>query len=276
MIVLLAVFGIVSVIVAWTLARSIRLAVEEASPSPTLAPAGGSPMPVTPSPRHTRSPAASPSAPDMPGGVVVLTAKGAQLRSANGRVSGWDAEQGCTSLIPDHWEGMCNVEEMAGSPTAWIWESQPVEHDSPILLHRVRVLTYSDELNGWVEQLRADDLDEPPWMSVRVVARDLTGDGKPELVVGYHYAGSGQDLGTDIVVNSTGVPRALHLDDAVHGSVVFQGRNLIQYRADPAPADANCCPSAFARTRIQWDGEDFAELPYAKAVPPGQVPASDL
>lgn len=234
MIVLLGVFGVISVVVAWGLAQSLRLTVEDASPSP---------------------------ASDLP----AISDKGAQLRPADGEVVPADA--GCEALIT--WdEGDCGVE----ADLVWVSErrlASTLETDE----HRVRVFTLND--GGWVERLRADDLDEPRWMDVRVAARDLTGDGESELLVSYRYFGSGQDLGTDVVYADDGVPTVAHLDDAVRGSVVLQDGDVIQYRAKPAPGDANCCPSVFERRTIAWQDGAFRVVS-TDTVEPGQVPASDL
>jgi hypothetical protein len=164
---------------------------------------------------------------------------------------------------------------MTGSRTVWVVETKPLPGLAAPATS-VRVLTPSTELDGWVEQLRASDPEGMRIAAIRVVPRDLRGDGKPELVVGYRYQGSGGDLGTDVVVNDDGVPWvAAHPDDAVHGSVVFRGRDLIQYMADPAPADSNCCPSRFKRRVIRYSDGGFRVVQVA-VVPPAEVPASAL
>lgn len=277
MVAFLGIFGVMAVLGGYLGGKMLQRAVEERSPSPTATVTSG----AEPSDVPTDEPAQTPVSPSPWGEgftdqvYAVITPKGAVLRPSNGRVSANDPENGCERLIRPGWEGECWVGDMAGSTTAWVVETKPLP-GLAVPATSVRVLTLSTELNGWVEQLHASDPDGASLAAIRVVERDLTGDGKPELVVGYRYQGSGGDLGTDVVVNDDGVPVvAAHPDDAVHGSVVFRGRDLIQYMADPGPGDSNCCPSKFKRRTIAYEDGEFRVV-QVSVVGPGEVPASAL
>ena len=164
---------------------------------------------------------------------------------------------------------------MAGGRTIWVTESKPVPGLASAA-NFAHVFTFSPDLNGWVEQLRASDPQARLWTSIRVVAVDLTGDGKPELVFGFHYLGSGSDLGLDIVANDDGVPVvAAHPDAAVHGSVVIAGGRVVQYQAQFPAGAPNCCPPFFLRRTIEYRDGAFLVTSVVK-VKPDQVPASTL
>jgi hypothetical protein len=251
---LIVVFLVTASLAGFLAARLLQQAVEEASGS--------------------ASTSASPSGGHVPTRGAI-TPNGAVLRPANGEFSPLGPSTACASLFHPGWKGACGVEQMAGSWTAWVSESR-AQPDLATAAHQLRILTYDEGRSGWVEQLHATDIGKPPWVGLTVVPRDLTGDGKPELVVGYRYSGSGGDLGIDIVANDDGVPVVeAHPDDAVHGSAVFQGRNLIQYLAHFALGEANCCPSTFTRRTIAYLDRDFRVVD-VREVAPSEVPPSEL
>jgi len=272
------IFGVLAVGGGFLAGRLLQGAVERSSSSsvsvgpvatPSDAEASASSPTVEARPEETPNEAAPPSA------GTLITPEGAQLRSAAGDVYGIDPGKGCKSLIRAGYSGTCGIADMKGSQTAWVVEADPVEGWASAA-QSLRILTFSNELNGWVEQLRARDPQARKWTGIRVVARDLTGDGKPELVVGYHYLGSGGDLGIDIVANTDGVPIvAAHPDDAIHGAAVFRGATVEQYMAQYPNHEANCCPPYFLKRDIRFVDGAYRVTSTAH-VSPSEVPASQL
>jgi len=182
---------------------------------------------------------------------------------------------GCEKLIRPGYSGDCGVATMAGGRTMWVLESKTVA-GSAGAANFAHVYTFSLDLGGWVEQLRASDPQARLWSSIRVAAADLTGDGKPELLFAFHFLGSGSDLGLDIVVNADGVPVvAAHPDDAVHGSVVLSDGRIDQYLAQFPNGAPNCCPPFFLRRTIEYVDGSFRVTSVGK-VKPDQVPPSGL
>jgi hypothetical protein len=253
--------------------RLLQAAVERSSPTPSVPtdPGEASTEPSTPAESPAESPSTVAAVPDG----RVITPKGAQLRESTGDMYEMSPETGCESLLQPGYAGECGVEDMAGGQTAWVVEGKPVQ-GLATAAHSLRVLTFSNELGGWVEQLRARDPQARKWASIRVVPRDLTGDGKPELVVGYHFLGSGGDLGIDIVENDDGVPVvAAHPDDAIQGSVVFRGRSFDQYMAQYPNREPNCCPPYFLRRTIRYvDGSWIVVA--TERVDPVEIPPSQV
>jgi len=228
---------------------------------------------TTPS-SHSPRPHRSPSPSQVPSGPVV-TAEGQVLRPGPHPVVAGAESVGCKTLIRPGYSGDCGAAATVGGRTIWVTETKPVPGLASAA-NFAHVYTFSPDLNGWVEQLRANDPQARLWTNIRVAATDLTGDGDPELVFAFHYLGSGSDLGLDIVVNDDGVPVvAAHPDDAVHGSVVLRDGKIDQYQAQ-FPGDApNCCPPFFLRRTIEYREGAFRVTSVGK-VDPDQVPASSL
>lgn len=264
------IFGVLAIGGGFLAGRLLQAAAERSSPTPSgSVPAGESPS-ETPTPFESPSKIAPP-----PPEESIITPKGAQLRKATGEVFGMNPESGCESLIRSGYTGDCGVEDMSGGQTAWVIETKPMP-GLATAAQSLRVLTFSNELGAWVEQLRARDPQARKWASIRVVSRDLNGDRKPELVVGYHYLGSGSDLGIDIVENDDGVPVvAAHPDDAIQGSVVFRGRSLDQYMAQYPNHEPNCCPPYFLRRNIRFVEGSWLVVD-TQRVDPVEIPPSQV
>ena len=240
------------------------------SPSSSLASSNSSASP----PGHTPRPHGSPS-PSSASSGTVITAKGQILRPGPHPVAAGGESVGCEELIRPGYSGDCGVAAMAGGRTIWVLESRPVS-GAASAANFAHVYTFSPDLDGWVEQLRAGDPQARMWSSTGVDAADLTGDGKPELLFAFHFLGSGSDLGLDIVVNADGVPVvAAHPNDAVHGSVVLSDGRIEQYLAQFPNGAPNCCPPFFLRRTIEYVDGSFRVMSVGK-VKPDQVPASGL
>ena len=272
------IFGVLAVGGGFLAGRLLQGAVERtsspsASVAPVTTPSGTERSPSRQSVEPTSEVTPNETAPPSAG--TPITPAGAQLRSAAGDVYAMDPAKGCKAFIRTGYSGTCGIADMRGSQTAWVVETRPVDGWASAA-QSLRILTFSNELNGWVEQLRARDPHARKWTGIRVVTRDLTGDGKPELVVGYRYLGSGGDLGIDIVENTDGVPIvAAHPNDAIHGAVVFRGSTIEQYMAQYPNHEANCCPPYFLKRTIRFLDGAYRVTATAQ-VSPSEVPASQL
>jgi hypothetical protein len=217
----------------------------------------------------------SPSSPTPSAIAIAITAKGRILRPGPHPVVAGGEFGGCEKLIRPGYSGDCGVAAMAGGRTIWVSEAKPVV-GSAGAANFAYVYTYSPDLGGWVEQLRASDPQARLWSSIDVAAVDLTGDGKPELVFAFHFLGSGSDLGLDIVINADGVPVVVaHPDDAVQGSVVLSDGRITQYLARFPGGAPNCCPPFFLRRTIEYLDGAFRVTAVAK-VEPDQVAVSSF
>jgi len=221
-----------------------------------------------PRPHRSPLPSAAPS-------VTEVTAKGQILRPGPHPVVAGGEFVGCGELIRPGFSGDCGVAAMAGGRTIWVSESKPVAGLASAA-NFAHVFTFSPDLGGWAEQLRASDPQAHLWSSIEVAAADLTGDGKPELVFAFHFLGSGGDLGLDIVTNADGMPVvAAHPEDAVQGSVVLSDGRVAQYLARFPHGAPNCCPPFFLQRTIGYVEGAFRVTSVGK-VQPSQVPASSL
>jgi hypothetical protein len=141
----------------------------------------------------------------------------------------------------------------------------------------VRILSFSPADAGWVDSLHADDLQGRRWSNISVLAADLTGDGVPELVVGYRGLGDREPLDLDVVgYTPDGAPQVVaHPDRADRGSLVVQGVQMLNYAGVYAVGEQACCPGAFERRTMAFANGQLLEVA-TESVPPGSVPASEL
>ena len=236
-----------------------------ASPSPTAAP---SPTPVV----STLPPAvATPS----PGGAPAIGTDGRELAEAARDVVAAPANAACSSLVTAGVLGECGEVPVASNRVVWVVESRPTAN--PTRAFTVRIFTYVTEESGWVEWLRAEDPNGERWQEVNVVARDLTLDGVPELVVGFRGQGDARTLSVDVVSYSdVGIPQVVaHPDEADRGSLVFAGQGFDLYAGRYPAGEPVCCPPVFSRQVVGYvDG--FFRVTRSEDVIPSLVPASQL
>ena len=181
----------------------------------------------------------------------------------------------CTALVTPGVLGECGEVPVAGNRVVWVVESQPTA--SAARAYTVRVFTYVTAESGWVEWLLAEDPEGGRWQGVEVAARDLTGDGVAELVVGFRGPGDQLLLSVDVVSYSdVGIPEVLtHPDDADRGSLVFSDPGFDLYAARYPSGEPACCPPVFARSSIAYvDG--FLRVTESADIVPSAVPPSEL
>ena len=173
-------------------------------------------------------------------------------------------------------QSSCGEVEMKEGPTIWVVDSAPGSGGC-CPAYSVHVWRYVSGFAEWEEVLRAEDPDARKWTGIGVAPADLSGDGLAELVVGFRYQGSGNDLGLEVIADRRGnaLPRVELRLDASKGSVVVHDGVLEVYGAEFPGHAPNCCPPYFQRYRVLYEGGDFV-VEKAGKVPPDRVPPSML
>jgi len=189
---------------------------------------------------------------------------------------------GCQVLL-DSGDGDCAVVDTANGQLVFTVESGPPIDD--VLVSRpwtVRVYQETNETghaNEWKVELatRPQGSDpDPVYADVRAEVGDVTGDGKPELLVGYRSEGTGQILDVDIVgTTDDGTPKVLAHDQLYKGTAKIKGGTLITWSPVYEKTDGNCCPTWIRRDIVRFRDGAFVvqrgpRVPTAQAnIPPG-------
>jgi hypothetical protein len=85
----------------------------------------------------------------------------------------------------------------------------------------------------------------------------VTGDDRPELLVGYRSGGTGQFESYDVVTYEQGkqLEVAAHRQGLHKGSVELNGIRIVDYSADEESPE--CCPTRARRTAIVFENGAF-------------------
>lgn len=248
-------------------ARSPAASPSQATPTPSPSASSASP---SASAIASPSPSASPSANPAVRGTA-LTASGAELTPPAGpAVVAASRTASCNALVEAGWSGSCGTVETAGGRIHWVVQKRPVP-DSATQALKVRLFVYRDSAGGWAPALEAVDAQGELWSDATVRHVDLTGDGKPEIVVGMRYHGSGSNLGLNVVEHRRGgTPNVLaHPDILSHGAADVSTGRIDEYAAEYPNNEPNCCPPHFRHRVIRWDGTQYrAERVANVATPP--------
>lgn len=217
------------------------------------------------------------------GGYRTLTARDAIVRPPKTPVTKLlQPDQGCQVLL-DAGTGDCAVLEAAHG--ALVFTVEAGSHESDVLVSRpwtVRVYRASKSVpNGEDVALETRPQGTEPgpvFANVTAKVADITGDGKPELIIGYRSEGTGQFLAVDIVgTKSDGTAVVLAHENLDHGVVRLERGRIVQYTPVYEKNDANCCPTFIERDTIRWRGGAFhlergPRTPTKKAkIPPGDL-----
>ena len=187
--------------------------------------------------------------------------------------------QGCQVLL-DAGDGDCAVVRAARGDVVVTVEPGPRIDD--VLVSRpwtVRVFRHAAGVpDGWEESLTTGAPSSAVYAGVSAKAVDVTGDGKPELVVGYRSEGTGMILDVDIVtLDDEGVPQVAAHDRLYKGSVVFRRGRLVAWTPVYRRNDANCCPTWIERDVLAYRHGRFAVDPGPRVRSEhADVPASEL
>ncbi len=167
----------------------------------------GVPIPdATEAPPTTARPTASPAAPrttvapgagggvDAAGaGGSTVTAAGAVLtRSPSGATRSVDKAKGCNSAVGEGWKLQdCGALRTSGTVLLWVVETKG---------RTARVVVLKEQTSGiWAVVLSAVDTNGATFGRIGVRADDVSGDGQPELVFGFHRRDAASTLAMDVV-----------------------------------------------------------------------------
>lgn len=190
--------------------------------------------------------------------------------------------QGCQVLL-DAGTGDCAVLHTAHGTLVFTIEAGPYESD--VLVSRpwvVRVYRTSKTVPAGEEvglETRPQGTQPGPlFAAVTAKIADVTGDGKPELLIGYRSEGTGQFLDVDVVsTKADGEPVVLAHERLDHGVVKLESGRIIQYTPVYEKGDANCCPTSIERDTIRWrDGTFHVERGPRTPTKKAQIPPGDL
>jgi hypothetical protein len=200
-----------------------------------------------------------------------VTSKGTQLQApSNPDTRQIDAEQGCRTYVETP-GGQCEIVMMAGGNALWTVEAvEATGTGEQTWRARIRVRSKTMPDGGWDIALALPD--NAMFANVAVRAADVTGDGRPELLVGYRSGGTGQFETYDMVTYEQGEPLevAAHRRGLHKGSVALDGTTIVDYSADEESPE--CCPMKARRTAIAFNGGEFRVTEVAD-VPIDQQPA---
>lgn len=241
-----------------------RTGTEEAAPIPS---------PVTP----TTTAAAHPTVvvTPLPGDAPAIPSDEAVLQEGDRAVVAAPSNAPCVALITAGTLGECGEVAVAGQRVVWVVERAATPTGAAAF--SAGILTYVPDEGGWIRWLEASDPAGERWADVNVLASDLTGDGVPELVVGFRSLGEADVLEYDIVgYDENAVPRVLaHPDPARRGSLIVSAGTVQEYSAQYPNDEPVCCPPTFLRRTIAFQDGFFrvvgSETVGTTAVPPSQL-----
>ena len=202
-----------------------------------------------------------------------VTSSGTQLtKPSNPDTRQIDAEQACRTFLETP-AGQCEIVMMAGGNALWTVDALPGTGAGEQVWHvRIRVRSKSMPDGGWDVALGLPQSPDPLFASVAVKAADVTGDGRPELLVGYRSGGTGQFEAYDVVTYDQGkqLEVAAHRQGLHKGSVALEGTTIVDYSADEGSPE--CCPTKARRTAIGFSGGEL-RVTEVSEVPIDQQPA---
>jgi hypothetical protein len=185
-----------------------------------------------------------------------ITAEGTELtKPSSPDTSQIDAEQACRTFLETP-GGTCEIVMMAGGNALWTVEAvEATGSGEQTWRVRIRVRSKTMPDGGWDVALALPD--NSVFANVAVRAADVTGDGRPELLVGYRSGGTGQFEAYDVVTYEQGksIEVAAHREGLHKGSVELNGIRIVDYSADESSPE--CCPRQARRTAIVFENAAF-------------------
>jgi hypothetical protein len=182
-----------------------------------------------------------------------------------------DPEQACRTFLETP-AGQCEIVMMAGGNALWTVEALR-STPSGERFWSVRVRSRSKVMpdGGWDVALQVPQ-DDALYANVAVREHDVTGDGRPELLIGYRFGGTGQFETYDVITYEQGkqLVLAAHRQGLHKGSVALEGTTIVDYSADEESPE--CCPTSARRTAIAFSGGEF-RVTEVGDVPIDQQPA---
>ena len=251
-----------------------RLVVSGAVIALVAAACGGSEHDEQSSPRTTAAPPPTTTVAPSTGLKVGdrVTLKGTQLEAPpSPDTRQIDPEQACRTFVETP-GGQCEIVMMAGGNALWTLDALSGTGTGEQVWHvRIRARSKSMPDGGWDVALALPERPDPLFANVSVKAADVTGDSRPELLVGYRSGGTGQFEAYDVVTYEQGkqLEVAAHRPRLHKGSVALEGTTIVDYSADEQSPE--CCSTTARRTAIAFNGGEF-RVTEAGDVPIDQQP----
>jgi hypothetical protein len=202
------------------------------------------------------SPTTTAKAPSGPKVGDKVTSKGTQLtKPPSPDTRQIDAEHACRTFLETP-GGQCEIVMMAGGNALWTVEAvEATGAGEQTWRVRIRVRSKTMPDGGWDVALQLPD--DSVFANVAVRSADVTGDGRPELLVGYRSGGTGQFESYDVVSYEQGqqLEVAAHRKGLHKGSVALEGTSVVDYSADEESPE--CCPTRARRTAIVFENGAF-------------------
>jgi hypothetical protein len=167
----------------------------------------------------------------------------------------------------------CSTVTMAGGRRAWLTEHRSVP-GSATDGWRAYVVRWSQDEGAWLVDLRFEDDAAAQVLGVNVIAADLTGDTKPELVFGFHYTGTSEVLGYDVVADGPGGTAVTRVHrDLERGAAMVAGGKITDYDAQYPNGEPNCCPAYVQESTVSHQDGAWYVTPVARrdAAGPGNL-----
>jgi hypothetical protein len=158
---------------------------------------------------------------------------------------------------------------MAGGTWVWLTEYRPA---GALKEWQALVVHWSQGKGAWLTDLRLADTMGIAQVNVRQV--DITGDGKPEMVFGYHRTGSGSILAYDIVEGSTSPLAVSAARQLSHGRATVAPGSITDYEAEYPNGEPNCCPAYIQVSVVTYSGGQFRVVETGQN-DPGTGPPAD-
>src|SRR5256886_10528871 len=118
-----------------------------------------------------------------------------------------DPEQACRTFVETP-GGQCDIVMMAGGNALWTLGALPGTGTGEQVWHvRIRARSKSMPDGGWDVALALPQTPDPLFANASVKSADVTGDGRPELLVGYRSGGTGQFEAYAVVTYDQGKQR---------------------------------------------------------------------
>jgi hypothetical protein len=208
-------------------------------------------------------------------GADVWTAEGAILQPAQGVVVSPDP---CAGLNDDT-SACIQIDGVSGAILATVETGAPI--DDALVSRPWIVRVYEVVAEGWslVLSTQADDLHAGPlYADVVPETRDVTGDGQPELVLGYRSEGTGQILELDVVeLTDTGHVSVLGHSELYKGTVVLKPGRILTWTPEYKTTDGNCCPTWIRRDVVRFeDGQLVVREGKKVRTEAARIPAGDF
>ena len=178
--------------------------------------------------------------------------------------SGGGPDADCRTIVEAGWTIDCGRVDMAGGSRTWVVQTRAMGTGTE---GRAAVVHWSQGKGAWLTDLTYSGTPSE-LQAIKVRAADLTGDGKAEVVFGFHRTGSGSILTYDIVGDSVANgPVVLAARDLSHGRATVEPGKITDYQAAYPNNEPNCCPAYIQVSTVTYAAGTFRAVPTTRQAP---------